>query len=132
MTIFVDSAFISATVGRVSGRWCHLVSDAYDSAELHPFAASIGLRRAWFQFASDQPHLDCAPPWRWHYDVTESVRVKALAAGAQVMDMHDFALLMDRKRYLFEELSEVDRAEERARWRAIALGTEKWEQEGLF
>jgi hypothetical protein len=43
-----------------------------DLAELHAFAASIGLRRAWFQ--------DKVLP---HYDVTDTKRVLAIKAGAQ-------------------------------------------------
>jgi len=50
---------------------CHLTTTG-TLAELHAFAARIGLRRAWFQ---DHP---LAP----HYDLTPRRRVAALAAGA--------------------------------------------------
>jgi hypothetical protein len=44
-----------------------------DLAELHDLAARIGMRRSWFQ----------DKPWpRAHYDVTESKRAQAIAAGA--------------------------------------------------
>jgi hypothetical protein len=45
-------------------RWAHLASDA-SHEELHAFACSLGLRRAWFQ--GD------------HYDVPEDVREQAVA-----------------------------------------------------
>lgn len=129
MTIYVDSVFIAATVKSRKARWCHLVTDQYDSAELHPFARKIGLKRAYFQYASPRA---IAPPWRWHYDVTESVRDKAIAAGAVVLPGWELGLIISAKRELFEALSEEDKQAERARWEAIALGTEEWKQEGLF
>lgn len=72
MAVYVDSAFIAARVGRVSGRWCHLTAD--DPEELHAFAERIGLRRSWFQ---------AKPKGRWHYDVVESRRAAAVRLGAQ-------------------------------------------------
>lgn len=51
--------------------WCHLVADSLD--ELHAFAVQLGLRRAWFQSKSAFPH----------YDVTLTVRERALQLGAQ-------------------------------------------------
>ena len=49
-------------------RWAHLVSDE-SVAELHAFADQLGLRRMSFQ--GD------------HYDISESVRGRALALGAE-------------------------------------------------
>jgi hypothetical protein len=44
-----------------------------DLAELHELAGRIGMRRSWFQ----------DKPWpRAHYDVTDSKRAQAIAAGA--------------------------------------------------
>jgi hypothetical protein len=54
--------------------WCHLVADTLP--ELHEFASQLGLRRAWFQSKSLYPH----------YDVTTSVRDRALALGAKLGD----------------------------------------------
>ncbi|MEX0869557.1 MAG: DUF4031 domain-containing protein [Nitriliruptoraceae bacterium] len=48
-------------------RWAHLVSDA-SIAELHAFAARLGLEQRWFQ--GD------------HYDVDEELRVEAIRLGA--------------------------------------------------
>ena len=66
MTVYVDSEEI-----QWRGRsWCHLVADSLD--ELHAFAAQLGLQRRWFQEGSYYPH----------YDVTVSIRNRALRIGA--------------------------------------------------
>ena len=41
--------------------------------ELHAFAARLGLRRAWPQYPGT---------WQSHYEVTDSMRTKAIALGA--------------------------------------------------
>lgn len=70
MTVYVDCEKI-----RWRGReWCHLVADSLD--ELHEFAAQLGLQRRWFQNRSLYPH----------YDVTLSVRARAIKLGAQNAD----------------------------------------------
>lgn len=127
MTIYVDSVFI-----RWRGKnWCHLVTDAYDSADLHEFARGIGLKREWFQWQT-KGMPGAAPPWRWHYDVTEGKRSAAIAAGAVVVDYAGLTRIMDQKHELFGRLSREEQTAERARWEAIALGRETWEQAGLF
>lgn len=75
MTVYVDDWRQQAKVGRHTARWSHMFSDTSDD-ELHEFAARLGLRRSYFQKADDPIQL------RRHYDVTENVRVKALALGA--------------------------------------------------
>lgn len=70
MTVYVDYSRLSWR-GR---SWCHLVADSV--AELHAFAAQLGLRQEWFQYRTMYPH----------YDVTVSVQRRALALGAQVGD----------------------------------------------
>lgn len=50
--------------------WCHLVADSLH--ELHDFAGRLGLRPEWFQDKTMYPH----------YDVTVSVRERALSLGA--------------------------------------------------
>lgn len=66
MAIIVDAA-IWPWRGR---RWAHLASDT-SYAQLHAFAAQLGLERRWFQ--GD------------HYDVPTEVREQAVALGAQVV-----------------------------------------------
>ncbi|AOS94807.1 hypothetical protein AN480_27340 (plasmid) [Mycobacterium intracellulare subsp. chimaera] len=71
MTVYVDDMRMPARVGRIEARWSHLMADSDE--ELHRFAASIGLRRCWAQYPGT---------WKSHYDVTDSKRTQAIAAGA--------------------------------------------------
>lgn len=94
MTVYVDDWRQKATVGRITARWSHLtVGPEDDIAELHAFALRIGLRRPWFQ----------DKPWpRAHYDVTESKRQAAIAAGAVAVTWleagRQMARAIDRRR----------------------------------
>jgi hypothetical protein len=74
LTVYVDDWRQQATVGHLTARWSHMfVAPDGNIEELHVLAARIGLRRSWFQ----------DKPWpRQHYDVTESKRKAAIAAGA--------------------------------------------------
>lgn len=86
MGVYVDAEAI-----KWRGReWCHLVADSLD--ELHLFAAKLGLRRQWFQEKSYYPH----------YDVTMSVRNKALSFGAVSVDRT--ALIACCKKIRLEQL----------------------------
>jgi hypothetical protein len=59
---------------RFGNQWSHLMVDRDDPLEeLHRFALAIGLKRSWFQEHVTVPH----------YDVTASMRAKAIAAGAE-------------------------------------------------
>jgi hypothetical protein len=71
MTVYVDDMRLPARVGRVHGRWSHLMADT--DAELHAFAAQIGLQRRWAQYPGT---------WKSHYDVTDAKRSLAIANGA--------------------------------------------------
>lgn len=82
MTVYVDDARIPATVGRISGRWSHLFADTQE--ELHEFAAAIGCRRSWFQ---DRER-------RWHYDLTESMRQRAIRTGARAVTTRQGVAIM--------------------------------------
>jgi hypothetical protein len=66
MAVYVDNSRLSWR-GKL---WCHLVADSLD--ELHTFAHALGLKRDWFQHKTRYPH----------YDVTISIREKALKLGA--------------------------------------------------
>jgi uncharacterized protein DUF4031 len=90
MTVYVDNAHIPARVGRITGRWSHLVTDNPDLTELHEFAASIGLQRRWFQTGKHA--------FRPHYDVTDSKRTAAIAAGATPIDVFDLVDILARAR----------------------------------
>jgi len=98
MTIYVDTARIPATVGPYRARWCHLMSDQLDPAELHAFAARIGLRRAWFQPGRNLVDRARPDPPGDHYDVTEGKCRAAVAAGAVELDRAGLVELMRRRR----------------------------------
>ena len=89
MTVYVDDSRLSWR-GR---SWCHLVADSV--AELHAFAAQLGLRKEWFQYRTMYPH----------YDVTVSVQQRAVALGAQVGDKKTIVACAKRLRI---ELSTQD------------------------
>ena len=75
MTVYADNMRGYARIDRggrtVTGQWSHLLAD--DPDELAAFAARLGLRPGWLQ-EPDTP--------REHYDIVETVRRRALAAGA--------------------------------------------------
>ena len=88
MTVYVDNWRQPARIGRLSARWSHLTADS--PAELHTFAACLGLRRAWYQ---DKGH-------RWHYDVTESKRRQAITLGARPIGWREMSELVTARREL--------------------------------
>ncbi|MFD0883979.1 DUF4031 domain-containing protein [Streptosporangium algeriense] len=85
MTVYVDDWRQRARVGRIRGRWSHLV--ASDAEELHAFALRLGLRRAWFQPRNGTYQ---------HYDVVESMRQRAIALGAVPVSWRDLPGLRQR------------------------------------
>lgn len=62
--------------------WCHMTADTKE--ELHEFAARLGLRRSWFQDPVEQGSARPGSPGagHWHYDVTKTVRARAVRLGA--------------------------------------------------
>ncbi len=82
MTVYVDDYRRPATVGRITARWSRLITDA--RPELHAFAEALGLQRSWFQ-----DH-----PIRWHYDVTEAMRRRAVAMGAVEIGLREVGQIM--------------------------------------
>lgn len=74
MTVYVDD--VRHAFGRMI--MCHMWADTEE--ELHAFASRLGLQRSWFQ----QP-----PKASWkHYDISLSVKKRALAAGAVLTDKY--------------------------------------------
>lgn len=79
MSVFIDPLMQH---GWRLGPSCHLWADT--EAELHAFAARVGLRRAWFQSAPR--------PGGWvfpHYDLTASRRRLAVRLGAVECDRRE-------------------------------------------
>lgn len=75
MSVYVDDMRMLATVGRVRGRWSHMWADTV--AELEEMAEKIGLNPKWIQTSNSGIT---------HYDVVESKRREAIAAGAIPLD----------------------------------------------
>lgn len=79
MTIYVDELISYGQQSKPGGeryfgngkQSCHLTCDG-NLEELHRFAESIGLRRAWFQRSSIP-----------HYDLTPNKRALAVRSGAE-------------------------------------------------
>lgn len=71
MTVYVDDMRLSVRTGQHEVHWSQLLADS--EIELHAFAARLGLSRHLAREV-DSPIA--------HYEVTETVRRQALAAGA--------------------------------------------------
>jgi hypothetical protein len=86
VTVYVDDSGIPADVtdeqtGRTyrGRRWCHLTADT--KAELHEFAARLGMQRRWFQ---DKDR------GLWHYDIVWRRRADAIRLGAVAISWKEF------------------------------------------
>jgi predicted kinase len=99
MAILVDELRDYPGVRLPFSSWCHMATDG-DFAELHAFAARLGLRRAWFQ--------------RDHYDLPPHGRAAAVALGAQEVSTGELLRRMAGQRG------------ERARRRALAPSGVTW------
>jgi hypothetical protein len=108
VTVYVDNYRCPTTVGRLTGRWSHLTADTPD--ELHIFATRIGLRLAWFQARCR--YATCPAPdgvcVHYHYDVVDSMRTRAIQAGAVPIDIRDLGAIITARRAA-RQASEVAR-----------------------
>lgn len=100
MTVYVDDAAITATVGRITARWSHLIAD--DRDELHSFAARLGLRRGWFQdpltkTRGVRPTPGSRAAENWHYDVTAGKRLRAIQLGARPVTWRELTEIITRR-----------------------------------
>ena len=84
MPVYVDRA--RNGYGRMV--MCHMIADT--PAELHAMADRIGVARRWFQ----------QPPKAsfWHYDIAQTRRTLAIAAGAIDCERNDFVAAVRRIR----------------------------------
>ena len=86
MSVYVDSVQAYPDAGLRFTHFCHLLADTRE--ELHAMADALGVPRRIFQ-----DH-----PWRWHYDLPEHLRARAVALGAREVSMHEVgAVLRDRR-----------------------------------
>jgi hypothetical protein len=95
---YVDTVRSYPNAGLRFTEFCHLLADTRD--ELHDMADALGIPRRFFQ----------EHPWRWHHDLPEHMRPRAIDLGAVEMDIHEVgALLRRRKReYLLSAASGAD------------------------
>lgn len=84
MTVYVDN--MRAKLGRMI--MCHMIADSDD--ELHAMAERLGLKRAWHQAPPKASHS--------HYDISPSVRARAVAAGATEITWRQLAYMRKRER----------------------------------
>jgi Protein of unknown function (DUF4031) len=118
MTVFVDDWRQQARVGRLQARWSHLFVGPHDELdELHAFAESIGLRRSWFQ-DKRWPHA--------HYDVTDSKREQAIAAGATPITWRETG------QRVLNAIEERRTRQARPVTRIIAAGSPNWSDPGII
>lgn len=89
MTVYVDDMRRPAKIGTSRhARWSHLFADT--SEELRAAATNLGLKESWLQRGGT---------YREHYDVTDTVRLAAIKAGAQQISYpRGTADLLQRKR----------------------------------
>jgi hypothetical protein len=86
MACYVDSVRSYPEVPFRFREFCHLLAD--ERGELHELADHLGIPRRYFQ-----DH-----PWRWHYDLPEPVRARAVDLGAREITMHDVGALLRCRR----------------------------------
>jgi len=84
LTVYVDDWRQRATVRDRTDRWSHLLAD--EPAELHAMAAALGIPPRGYQRHRRSPALN-------HYDVPESLRLRAIALGAVPVTWREMARL---------------------------------------
>ncbi len=84
MTLYVDPLREYPRCRLRQKRWCHLMSDG-DDAELHEFAAKLGLKRKWCQREDSSAYI--------HYDLTPSRRTLAVIQGAVTVSSREMVRL---------------------------------------
>jgi hypothetical protein len=83
---YVDTVREYRTAGLRHTRFCHLLADTRE--ELHAMADQLGVPRRFFQ-----DH-----PWRWHHDLPEPLRERAVALGAREITLHEVGALLKARR----------------------------------
>ena len=78
LTVYVDDWRQRATVRDRTDRWSHLLAD--DPDELHAMAAALGIPPRGYQRHRRSPALN-------HYDLPESLRLRAIELGAVAGDV---------------------------------------------
>ncbi len=76
---------------------CHMIADTPE--ELHEMADRIGMARKWYQCDASTPH----------YDISEGMRARAVAAGAIEVDRRGLVVVIRRIRAARLDRSDADR-----------------------
>ena len=123
MSVYVDDMRMIAKVGRLEARWSHMMADT--RFELHAFAARLGLRPEWFQDPMVNGKMlvtdaTCRAAQNWHYDVTDSVRARAIRLGAIAVSTRELSKIIDER---YEREFPAQAAQLRARV-AIVTGSD--------
>lgn len=93
MAMYVDDIreypvhLIKPAARRYGQKWCHLITDG-DEGELVAFARSIGCNVGWIQKKGQAMA---------HYDLTPSMRIKALEAGAISCTPKEYGQVLQKK-----------------------------------
>lgn len=91
MSVYVDPLMgyhdsqIANAAKKHGSQWCHLTADSLD--ELHQFAQSIGLKRAWFQPHSVMPHYDLTPGKRAIAVRNGAIEISMMEAGRRIKEV---------------------------------------------
>ena len=85
MSVYVDDLKSYPLAKWRHGKACHMIADTV--AELKTFAVSIGMREEWFQPTSSP-----------HFDLTEDLRTRAVAAGAIELGRREFVVKLQELR----------------------------------
>ena len=85
MSVYVDELKSYPLAKWRHGKACHMIGDSI--RELKTFAVSIGMREEWFQPKSSP-----------HFDLTEELRARAVAAGAKELGRREFVAKLQQLR----------------------------------
>jgi hypothetical protein len=86
MVCYVDAVREYPDAGLRFTRFCHLLADTRD--ELQEMAETLGVPEKYFQ-----DH-----PWRWHHDLPEPLRARAVELGAREVTLHEVGVLLRRRK----------------------------------
>lgn len=85
VAVYVDDMRRLATVRGMRRRWSHLIADTPD--ELYEFGVRLGLAPAWVQKRGTLVE---------HYDITDAMRDRAIALGAERISYIDLPIVTAR------------------------------------
>ena len=89
MSVYIDSEFIK--FGRM--KMCHMVADT--EQELEDMAIQLGLKLSWWQYKGTP---------KSHFDVSKSIRQKAISLGAIPVEREQFVIIIRQKKDKHDDL----------------------------